>query len=84
MRCFESVGCRSLLLSDEGVYPDGMAGGKTLVTYHSSTDVAAKLEELLQAPHSMAGIADAGYKMVTSQYSKERQWNAFQSLVSNL
>jgi len=84
VRCFESMGCRSLLFSDEGVYPEGMVAGQTLVTYRSSSDVVVRLEELLRTPQFVAGIADAGYKMVTSRYSKERQWNAFESLVSNL
>jgi spore maturation protein CgeB len=66
------------------VYPEEMVSGKTLVTYSSSSDVVAKLEELLRAPHKMACIADAGYRMVTSRYSKERQWSAFQTLVSGL
>ena len=53
MRCFESMGCRGLLLSDEGVYPAGMVGGRTLVTYQSPADLVVKLRELLQAPDVM-------------------------------
>jgi hypothetical protein len=83
MRCFESMGCRSLLLSDEGIYPEGMVADETMITYQSTTDAVAKLEELLRAPHRIASIADAGYKMVATQYSKERQWNNFQTLVAD-
>jgi glycosyltransferase involved in cell wall biosynthesis len=83
MRCFEAMGCRGLLLSDEGVYPEGMVAGKTLVTYQSPTDVLVKLNELLQAPQLMAGIANAGYEMIARKYSKEQQWSAFSSLISN-
>ncbi len=83
MRCFEAMGCRGLLLSDEGIYPDGMVGDKTLVTYKSPADVVIKLDELLQAPQSMVGIATAGYEMIARQYSKEKQWSAFAALVSN-
>lgn len=84
MRCFESMGCRSLLFSDEGLYPEGMVPGETLVTYSSPTDAAARLDELLQAPHALASIADAGYKMVSSRYSKEQQWSNFKRIVGNL
>lgn len=83
MRCFESMGCRGLLLSDEGVYPAGMVGGRTLVTYQSPTDLVVKLHELLQAPEVMMGIAQAGHEMVTREYSKQVQWNAFKALVAN-
>jgi hypothetical protein len=82
MRCFEGMGCRSLLLSDEGVYPDGMVGGKTLVTYKSPADVVAKINDLFQAPQFMTGTANAGYEMIASRYSKELQWNRFSALVS--
>jgi Glycosyl transferases group 1 len=84
MRCFESMGCRSLLLSDEGVYPEGMAEGKTLVTYRSSTDVVKKLDKLLQAPRVMTSIADAGHNMIAHRYSKEQQWRAFEVIASNV
>ena len=83
MRCFEAMGCRGLLLSDEGVYPEGMVAGKTLVTYQSPTDVVVKLHDLLQAPQLMAGIANTGYEMIAREYSKERQWSAFSALISN-
>lgn len=83
MRCFESMGCGGLLLSDEGVYPAGMVGGQTMVTYQSPADLVVKLRELLQAPEVMTGIAQAGYEMVARQYSKRAQWSAFEALVSN-
>ena len=35
MRCFEALGARSLLLSDQGNYPDGMNNGRTITTYSS-------------------------------------------------
>ncbi len=83
MRCFESMGCRALLLSDEGVYPAGMVAGQTLVTYQSPADLVVKFRELLEAPEMIAGIAQAGHDMVTRQYSKQVQWSAFEALVAN-
>ncbi len=83
MRCFESMGCRGLLLSDEGVYPAGMVAGQTLVTYQSPADLLVKLRELFEAPEVMTSIAQAGHEMVSRQYSKQVQWNAFKALVSN-
>jgi hypothetical protein len=84
MRCFESMGCRGLLLSDEGLYPAGMVGGQTLVTYQSPRDLVVKLRELLQAPEMMMGIAEAGHTMVSREYSKQAQWSAFDALVASL
>jgi hypothetical protein len=84
MRGFESMGCRGLLLSEEGAYPAGMVGGQTLVTYQSSTDLLVKLRELLQAPEVMLGIAEAGHEMISREYSKQAQWIAFKTLVANI
>lgn len=84
MRCFESMGCRSLLFSDEGVYPEGMVPGETLVTYSSTSDAAAKLDELLRTPDAIGGIADAGYRMMSDRYSKERQWRDFEKIAGRL
>jgi hypothetical protein len=84
MRCFETMGLRSLLFSDEGVYPEGMLSGKTLLTYGSASDVGAKLQEVLRAPDRLSSVADAGYKMMRSLYSKERQWIDFEKLVGTL
>ena len=64
------------------MYPAGMVGGQTLVTYQSPADLIVKLRELLQAPEVMMGIAQAGHEMVTRQYSKQVQWSAFEALVS--
>jgi hypothetical protein len=38
----------------------------------------------LEAPGVAMGIAQAGHDMVTRQYSKQVQWNAFEALVSNI
>ena len=83
MRCFESMGCKGLLVSDEGAYPAGMIAGQTLVTYQSPSDLVGKLRELLGAPQVIMGIAQAGHEMVTRQYSKQVQWTAFNALVSS-
>jgi hypothetical protein len=82
MRCFESMGARNLLLSDEGVYPEGMVSGRTLATYSSGDDAIAKLRELLAAPEQLERIAGASYEMISSKYSKKQQWEDFQSLVA--
>lgn len=81
MRCFETIGCGALLLSDEGVYPSGMQPGKTLLTYSDPADAARRVDELLAAgPSSWQPITAEAGRMIRSEYSRERQWNAFQAL----
>jgi len=81
MRCFESMGCGALLLSDEGKYPDGMVPGSTLITYGSPADVVAQVRRLLADGNHREAIAREGHRMVSTDYSKEIQWRRFQELL---
>jgi Glycosyl transferases group 1 len=84
MRCFEALGAESLLLSDEGNYPDGMTNGQTIVTYNSPEQAVAQVKALLAAPEKRLSIARAGHEMVSTRYSKEAQWKRFEALVASL
>ncbi len=82
MRCFEALGCGSLLLSDAGLYPDGMEDGRTLVTYESAPDLLARVPELLANEDYRTRIAHAGTEMVADRYSRARQWARFNELAN--
>jgi Glycosyl transferases group 1 len=84
MRCFEALGSASLLLSDEGNYPDGMRDGQTLVTYNSPEQAVILVRELLRDSEKRLSIARAGHEMVSTRYSKEVQWKRFEQLVSSI
>lgn len=81
MRCFEAMGCGSLMVSDRGRYPRGMVAGQTMVNYESTADVANVVESTLEHWSSSQVIAGRGREMVKSQYSKELQWRRFLELV---
>jgi hypothetical protein len=81
MRCFEGMGCGSLLLSDDGKYPEGMASGRTLITYDSPADAIAQIQWLLANGNQRETIARGGHEMVSTKYSKEVQWLRFQGLL---
>jgi Glycosyl transferases group 1 len=81
MRCWEAMGCGALLLSDSGLYPDGMSTGKTMQTYGSSGEAVELIERHLATPHKAAQLALAGTAMLRKDYSKSVQWQKFQQLV---
>jgi hypothetical protein len=83
MRCFETMGLGTLLLSDEGTYPSGMRDGVTMMTYSSVEHAMRSIRELLSDQTTLAGVAAAGQDMVRTQYSKARQWELFQTLVAS-
>jgi hypothetical protein len=84
LRCFEALGAGSLLLSDEGNYPDGMKDGETIVTYRSAEHAVEQVRALIDAPAQRADIARAGHEMVVSRYSKAAQWQRFEALVASI
>jgi glycosyl transferase family 1 len=81
MRCFEAIGCGALLLSDEGIYPSGMQPGAALLTYRDAADAVARVNQLLlEGPASWEPITRRGAEMIRSEYSRDRQWQAFVAL----
>jgi len=84
MRCFEALGSGSLLLSDEGNYPEGMDDGVTMVTYSSPEQAVEKIRMLLESAEPRSTIARAGYEMLSTRYSKEVQWKRFEALVASI
>ena len=84
MRCFEALGGGSLLLSDEGNYPEGMRDGQTIATYNSPEHAVRQIRALLEASEYRLGIARAGHEMISTVYSKEAQWERFEALVASI
>ena len=84
MRCFEALGSASLLLTDEGNYPQGMSDGSTMVTYRSPEHAVNQIKALLAEPARLSAIAKAGHQMLSTQYSKEAQWNRFETLAASI
>jgi hypothetical protein len=84
MRCFEALGSASLLLTDEGNYPEGMSDGRTMVTYRSAEHAVSQVRMLLENPSELSGIARAGHDMISTRYSKEAQWRRFEALVASI
>ena len=84
MRCFEALGSGSLLLSDQGTYPEGMEDGRTMVTYNSPEQAVEKIRMLLESPEPRSSIARAGHEMLSTRYSKEIQWKRFEALVASI
>lgn len=82
MRCFEAMGCRSLLLSDEGRYPASMVDGLTHMTYRDADDALAKITQLLASPAQCIKVAESGHTVVRQEYSKATQWKNFLRLLS--
>ena len=84
MRCFEAMGCGALLVSDDGVYPEGMRPGENMLVYSSPEEASALIESVLNNWQEYALMARKGYEMVRTHYSKQLQWKRFQELVEGI
>jgi len=84
MRCFEALGSGSMLLSDEGNYPEGMTDVETMVTYSSPQQAIDKIKTFLEDSEKRLSLARAGHEMVSTRYSKEVQWKHFETLVGSI
>ena len=80
MRCFEAMGARCLLISDEGNYPEGMTSGQTMLTYKTVEEAVGLIDEMARSPRDLRAIAQRGYDMVRTTYTKQAQWVTFQRL----
>ena len=77
MRCFEAMGCGALLLSDDGIYPEGMKDGDTMFTYKSPDQAAELALQILSNKTDGNIVAARGRKMVGDRYNKTVAVGAF-------
>ena len=82
MRCWEALGARTLLLSDEGNYPAGMVDGETIRTYRSPRHAIELIGDSLGNFAGCRCVVAAGHDMIRTRYSKAAQWASFQRLVA--
>jgi hypothetical protein len=83
MRCFEAMGCGSLLISDEGNYPFGMVNGKTMLTYNSLSQLIYKIDRALVSSEYLS-IANNGFLLMQTKYNKKNQWLDFLKIIGSL
>ena len=81
MRCFEAMGCGALMVSDQGLYPEGMSDGVTMLTYADPHQAVEEITTALITPDSLHNLVVNGNRLVQTLYSKDRQWQSFQHLV---
>jgi len=82
MRVWEALGCGAALVTDAGRYPEGMIENAHFKTYASPLEAVAVIRNLIAKPSERLDVANAGYKMIASHYSKTRQWDRFQEIVA--
>ncbi|MBY5410126.1 glycosyltransferase [Rhizobium leguminosarum] len=83
MRCWEALGCGALMVSDSGVYPEGMVNNISMVTYEDAESAARTIVNLLREPERLQALANEGTRTVRTVYNKRAQWLNFQRLAAS-
>jgi len=71
-------------LSDDGQYPDGMLAGETLVTYDGPDKALDQARRCLNDWDAARKMAARGRERIEDMYSKSKQWQHFESIVSSI
>ncbi len=81
MRCFESLGCGALMVSDAGCYPSGFQAGKNMLVYENHSEATSLIQYALSDWSKGSEIAKRGHEMIKTIYSKKAQWEMFLELI---
>jgi len=82
MRCFEAMGCGSLLVTDKGKYPDGFVAHENYVDYANADEAITTINDMLIQECKRLRIAKAGINLMCQKYNKVVQWADFQELAA--
>ena len=82
MRCWEALGCGACMLGSVGRYPEGFEAGVNFESFTDADDLVQKIKSLLADEPRRKVMAKNGTDMLARVWSKERQWNDFQSLLA--
>ena len=81
MRCFEAMGCGALMVSDQGVYPEAMVDGLSMLTYSGPDEAVSVISNALLDQAWRAEVATLGWSSMRQHYSKQKQWYSFEKIV---
>ena len=83
MRLFESISCGSILVSEEGNYPEGFIDGKNYISYKNAEDLFTKLPSLVKNYSQISKEMEPYITELKEKYSKTNQWLQFQEIVNH-
>lgn len=84
MRCFEIALSGACMVGDAGFYSGGFEEGSMFSSYRSEEELSRTIKELLDEPQKPRDMGNAARKMVLERYNKEKQWNRFQEIISQI
>ena len=77
LRCFETLNCGALLMSDCGIYPNGFEDNKTFLSYSDPNDMYFKINNILSNLDKYEIVRSAGYTMLKNFYNRDIVYDDF-------
>jgi len=83
-RVFEALGNGALLITEAGIYPEGLIEGEDYITYQHIDELPELLSKVLSHWQHYKGIADHGLAKVHQCYGQANQWETFTAITTEL
>lgn len=80
-RVFEALGNGALLISEAGIYPEGLVAGEDFLTYDTVAELPQLLIRVLNHWDEFKVIAENGRKKVNDVYSQHNRWEKFERMI---
>ena len=84
MRNYESIGCGSILIGEDGIYPDHFVPDLDFYTYRSISELKEKIEKILSMQGQGLELLKSSREKLNKIYSKENQWIKFLDAINSL
>jgi hypothetical protein len=84
MRIYEAIGCGALMISEDGIYPNGLKPGEDFLTFHNTKELLEKIDYALNLPDQGRSMAEKAHKKLKKVFSKSAQWTKFEQIVEKL
>ncbi len=80
-RVFEALGNGALLISEAGIYPDGLEPGVDFLTYNSISELPELINNALNNWEQFKILAETGREKVNQLYSQQKRWETFERMI---
>ena len=84
MRIYEAISWGALLISKDGIYPEGLIPGEDFPSFQDTQELFSKRDYALSLPDQGRSIAERTSEKLSRLFSKSQQWSKFQKVVNRL
>ena len=84
MRNYEAISGGALLISEDGIYPEGLVPEEDFLTFKDTEELFTQIDNALTLPDQGSSMASKAKEKLKTRYSKSVQWRRFQEVINQL